>query len=111
MKNKNTAGFLALFLGGIGVHRFYLGQTGLGFLYLIFCWTFIPTIAALVDAIMFWTMSSDDFDIKYNKSQQQPTYMYNTGNTAKEIEKLHNLKEKGIITAEEFEYKKQQLLM
>lgn len=27
MKNKTTAGLLALFLGGIGVHKFYLGKS------------------------------------------------------------------------------------
>ena len=29
-KNPTTAVLLALFLGGIGVHKFYLGQTGMG---------------------------------------------------------------------------------
>lgn len=29
---------LALFLGGFGAHHFYLRRTGLGILYLIFCW-------------------------------------------------------------------------
>ncbi|HEX2573335.1 MAG TPA: TM2 domain-containing protein, partial [Polyangia bacterium] len=42
MKDKNTAAILAFTLGGIGVHRFYLGQTGMGIVYLLFCWTFIP---------------------------------------------------------------------
>jgi hypothetical protein len=42
MKSKNTVSFLALFLGGIGVHRFYLGQTAKGILSLIFFWTCIP---------------------------------------------------------------------
>jgi TM2 domain-containing membrane protein YozV len=27
MKDKKTAAILALFLGGLGIHRFYLGQT------------------------------------------------------------------------------------
>lgn len=30
MKDKTTAGILALLLGGIGAHKFYLGRTGLG---------------------------------------------------------------------------------
>ena len=34
MKNRVTAGVLALLLGGLGVHRFYLGQTGKGILML-----------------------------------------------------------------------------
>ncbi|RKO71209.1 TM2 domain-containing protein [Sphingobacterium puteale] len=43
MKDKTTAALMAFFLGGFGAHRFYLGQIGLGFLYLLFCWTLIPT--------------------------------------------------------------------
>ena len=41
-KSKAIAIILALFLGGIGIHKFYLGQAGQGILYLLFCWTFIP---------------------------------------------------------------------
>lgn len=66
MKSKSTAGLLAFFLGGLGIHRFYLGQIGRGFLYLIFCWTFIPALIAIIDAISFWSMSEYDFNNKYN---------------------------------------------
>ncbi len=69
MKDKNTAGVLALFLGGIGVHRFYLGQTGIGIAYLVFFWTFIPAIIAVIDAIIFWTIDKDKFDKKYNQGK------------------------------------------
>ena len=41
---------LALLLGGIGIHRFWLGQTKAGVTYLIFCWTIIPIFFAIVDA-------------------------------------------------------------
>ena len=33
-KSKATAGVLALLLGGLGIHRFYLGKWGTGLLYL-----------------------------------------------------------------------------
>lgn len=69
MKDKNSAGLLAFFLGGLGIHRFYLRQTGLGFLYLLFCWTFIPAIVAIIDAIIFWTMDSQKFNSKYNRGE------------------------------------------
>ncbi len=65
MKDKNTAGILALLLGGIGIHRFYLGQNGLGILYLLFCWTLIPTVVGVIDAFFFWFMSKDKFNRKY----------------------------------------------
>jgi len=58
-KSQTTAGLLALFLGGIGVHKFYLGQSGLGILYLLFCWTFIPGIIALIEAIIYFTASPE----------------------------------------------------
>jgi len=50
-KNPSTAVLLSLFLGGLGVHKFYMGQTGLGILYLIFCWTYIPAIIGFVEAL------------------------------------------------------------
>ncbi len=67
MKDKNVAGILALFLGGFGVHRFYLGQTGLGVFYLIFCWFPVMWIIGLIDAIVFFSMDKDNFDRKYNR--------------------------------------------
>lgn len=42
---------LALFLGGFGVHHFYLGRTTPGVLHLVFCWTFIPAILSIAHAI------------------------------------------------------------
>jgi TM2 domain-containing membrane protein YozV len=48
-KNPTTGVLLALFLGGIGAHHFYMGSIGLGVLYLVFCWTFIPGIVAFVE--------------------------------------------------------------
>ena len=42
---------LALFLGGIGAHDFYVGKTGKGIIKLAFCWTGIPSIIALFNII------------------------------------------------------------
>lgn len=67
MKEKNIAGLLALFLGSLGIHRFYLGQPGRGFFYIIFAMTGISTIIALIDAYLFFSMDQDRFDIKYNR--------------------------------------------
>ena len=35
-KSKTTAGVLAILLGGLGVHKFYLGYTGIGLLHITF---------------------------------------------------------------------------
>ncbi|MGE4513092.1 MAG: TM2 domain-containing protein [Chryseobacterium sp.] len=66
MKSKSTTALLALFLGGLGIHRFYLGQNILGILYLVFCWTFIPAFIALIDFFAFLFMSEHRFNYKYN---------------------------------------------
>ena len=66
MKSKLTAALLALFLGGFGAHKFYLGQTGLGVLYLLFCWTGVPEIVAFIEFFILILMSQEDFDAKYN---------------------------------------------
>lgn len=66
MKDKNTAGLLALFFGGVGVHRFYLGQRGLGILYILFCWTLVPFLIGFVDALIFFLQSPKAFNVKYN---------------------------------------------
>jgi hypothetical protein len=65
-KNKLTAGLLALFLGGLGVHKFYLGRA-VGVVYLLFCWTFIPSIIALIEGIIYLCYSGTDeeFTRKY----------------------------------------------
>ena len=61
-----VAGLLAIFLGGIGIHKFYLGQGGWGVLYLIFFWTFIPAIVAFFEGIFLLVMAEDRFDEKFN---------------------------------------------
>lgn len=68
MKSKTTATLFSIFLGFIGIHRFYLGQTVLGILYLLFCWTFIPLGIAIIDFIVFASMSEEKFNEKYNKT-------------------------------------------
>src|SRR5271166_6156988 len=40
---------LALFLGGFGIHHFYLRRTGLGVLYCCFCWTPFPWILGFIE--------------------------------------------------------------
>ena len=51
---------LALFLGGIGAHDFYVGKPVTGLIKLVFCWTGIPTIISLFN-IIGALMNKDDF--------------------------------------------------
>ncbi len=67
-KSRVTAAVLAFCLGGLGAHKFYLGQVGKGILYLVFFWTFIPAIAALIEFIQLITMSDEKFNQKYRKT-------------------------------------------
>ena len=64
-KSKVAAGLLALFLGGFGAHKFYLNKVGMGVLYFLFSWTYIPALIAFVEAIIYFCTSEDDFNIKY----------------------------------------------
>ena len=64
-KEKLVAALLAFFLGGLGGHKFYLGQVGMGILYLLFFWTFIPALIAFVEGIIYLTMSDAEFKHKY----------------------------------------------
>jgi hypothetical protein len=87
MRKKNVAGIYALLLGTLGLHRFYLGQRGLGFLYFVatmFCIVLsmeneapiilIPALVTLVDAFLFFGMPKELFDKKFNREflQDEP---------------------------------------
>jgi TM2 domain-containing membrane protein YozV len=44
---------LTFFFGGVGAHKFYLGQWLQGLLYALFCWTLIPGLVALVELAVY----------------------------------------------------------
>jgi len=65
-KNRTTALLITLFFGGLGGHRYYMGQVGMGILYTVFCWTFIPAIIAFIE--LFLIMGRVD---RYNEQLSQ----------------------------------------
>ena len=67
-KSRIAAALFAIFLGGLGFHKFYLGQVGLGILYLVFCWTCIPSFIGFIEGILFLTMSDETFNQKYGQT-------------------------------------------
>lgn len=64
-KNRIVAALLAFFLGGFGAHKFYLGRIGWGIIYLLLCWTFIPSIVAFIEFIIYLCTSDEEFTRKY----------------------------------------------
>lgn len=50
--NKIVYCLLAFFLGAIGIHKFYAGKIVAGIVFVVFSWTGIPFIIALIDFII-----------------------------------------------------------
>lgn len=67
-RTRGVAAALAFFLGGLGAHKFYLGQSVQGIFYFLFCWTFIPVFIAFLEMIIYMVQSDQEFDQKYNYS-------------------------------------------
>ncbi len=111
MRNKATAILLTLFLGGVGGHKFYLGQTGMGILYLLFFWTFIPAIIAFFEFIGLIVMSDADFNRKFNGTTQTVIQQQTSAkDSAEALGELKKLYDNGVLTAEEYEEKRKKLL-
>lgn len=66
-KNKIVVILLAFLLGGLGGQYFYLGKYWKGAVCVLFCWTYIPWIWGIIQAIIILGMSDDEFNYKYNK--------------------------------------------
>lgn len=73
-KDKTAAGILGILLGGFGVHQFYLGSVGTGFVMiaitLITCG--IGAVLGLVEGILILVMSDEDFNKRYNERAPKP---------------------------------------
>ena len=69
-RNKIVAALLALFLGMLGIHRFYLGRTGSGVTMLLLTMTVIGTaitaIWSLIDAVRLLVMPEGEFVERYD---------------------------------------------
>ena len=83
-KNKVAAGLFGIFLGGLGIHKFYLGYTGPGLLFLLtntigfaVTWLilFLPNIVlgiiAVVEGIIYLTKTDEEFEQTYVVGQRQ----------------------------------------
>ena len=66
-KDKTAAGLLAIFLGGLGIHYFYMGKTTAGIISLILglCSCYVWGLVMFAQGIFILTMSDEDFLAKY----------------------------------------------
>ncbi len=67
-KSKVVAGVLGILLGGIGVHKFYLGRWGWGIIYLLLCWTYIPAVIGLIEGIIYLCSNEEAFAAKHDRN-------------------------------------------
>ena len=83
-KNKTTAGLLAIFLGGWGIHKFYLGYTVPGIIFLLIntvgfaiTWMllWIPNFAVgiivFIEGIIYLTKTDEEFEQTYVIGKKQ----------------------------------------
>lgn len=83
-KNKIAAGLLGIFLGGWGIHKFYLGFTGPALVYLLvntigfaitWLFLFIPNLVlcviAFVEGIIYLTKTDEEFEQTYVVQKRQ----------------------------------------
>ncbi|MEH2268678.1 MAG: NINE protein [Nostoc sp.] len=117
MRTKSTAIILCFFGGWLGIHKFYLGQNVAGILYLLFFWTCIPSLIAFVEFFVLVLMSDTEFNTNYNQliaSTSGAVSAKGGAVSAKDatsaLADLKGLFDSGIITAEEYEEKRQNLL-
>jgi TM2 domain-containing membrane protein YozV len=73
-KSRVVAALLAFFLGGLGIHKFYLGKNGAGLIMLLvslfgIILLFLPTmiigVIAFIEFIIYLVTSDEDFEERY----------------------------------------------
>jgi TM2 domain-containing membrane protein YozV len=120
MKDRTTAILLCFFLGGAGIHKFYLGSNVAGAIYLSFCWTLIPGIIAFFEFLGLCFMSDREFNARFNynypgsidpgSSYQMTAQPKSAKDSTAALYDLKKLYEDEIITAEEYEMKRRKIL-
>ena len=105
---------ISLFLGGLGIDRFMIGDIGMGVLKLLTFGGF--GILTIIDwFIISGRAKEKNFEIfmasiKLYNMQNRASSNHQNNNSIDEIKKYKQLLDEGIITQEEFEAKKKELL-
>lgn len=77
-KSKVAAGILAIFLGGFGIHKFYLGYTTPGVILLLITlflwWLIFPLVIVgvivLIEGILYLTKTDEEFEEQYVRNKK-----------------------------------------
>lgn len=64
-KDRTVAGILAILLGSLGIHHFYLGNTTMGIIYIVLACVGVSPVLGLVDGIIYLTKPDDQFQRNY----------------------------------------------
>lgn len=63
--NKVALVLITFFVGAFGGHKHYVKKHGIGILYLLFCWTLITSLVALIEFIIYIVKSEEDLESAY----------------------------------------------
>jgi TM2 domain-containing membrane protein YozV len=64
-KSRTVSVGLALVLGGFGAHKIYLDKPGKALAYTLFCWTGIPSLIGIVEAVNYIRMDEEEFHRRF----------------------------------------------
>ena len=70
-KSRGVAGLLALFLGSVGLHYFYMGKTNAGILFLVATFLscgvlgIITQIISIIQGVLFFTSTQEEFERRW----------------------------------------------
>ncbi len=64
-EKKVIAGILGILLGGLGIHKFYLGYTKEGIIQILLSFVCVGGLIGLIEGIIYLTKSDEEFVATY----------------------------------------------